>query len=262
MADSGDRRRLGARVRDKAPFLRWSTIRFLLGAPSLIRSGQVGDGRERAVREFVLREAPEGDAEAVLAAIDDFGRHRSMLMNIGDEKGLLLDAAVRRAAPALALELGAYCGYSAVRIGRLLVPGAQLVSVEFSAANAAIATDIVAHAGLADRVSIVVGRLGDGGATLRELAVRHGFGAGALDFVFLDHDKHAYLPDLLALVGAGWLRPGGIVVADNVKVPGAPRYRAYMRAQEGKLWRTVQHRTHVEYQSLLPDLVLESEYLG
>ena len=35
-----------------------------------------------------------------------------------------------------------------------------------------------------------------------------------------------------------------------------------MRAQEGKLWRTTEHETHVEYQSLLKDLVLESEYLG
>ncbi|MTL14054.1 O-methyltransferase, partial [Nocardia seriolae] len=27
-------------------------------------------------------------------------------------------------------------------------------------------------------------------------------------------------------------------------------------------WRTTEHRTHNEYQSLLKDLVLESEYLG
>jgi catechol O-methyltransferase len=51
-------------------------------------------------------------------------------------------------------------------------------------------------------------------------------------------------------------------VADNVKVPGAPAYRAYMRTQECVTWRTVEHSTHVEYQSLLKDLVLESEYLG
>jgi catechol O-methyltransferase len=35
-----------------------------------------------------------------------------------------------------------------------------------------------------------------------------------------------------------------------------------MRAQEGELWRTTEHDTHVEYQSLLKDLVLESEYAG
>jgi len=35
-----------------------------------------------------------------------------------------------------------------------------------------------------------------------------------------------------------------------------------MQANQGKSWRTVEHDTHVEYQSLIKDLVLESEYLG
>ena len=45
-------------------------------------------------------------------------------------------------------------------------------------------------------------------------------------------------------------------------MPGAPEYRAYMKANEGSTWRTVEHETHVEYQTLIKDLVLESEYLG
>jgi catechol O-methyltransferase len=53
-----------------------------------------------------------------------------------------------------------------------------------------------------------------------------------------------------------------VVVADNVKFPGAPDYREHMTAHEGKDWRTKEHETHVEYQSLIKDLVLESEYLG
>ena len=60
----------------------------------------------------------------------------------------------------------------------------------------------------------------------------------------------------------GWLRAGAIVVADNIRVPGAPRYRAYMRSQQGREWQTVEHKTHGEYGSVVPDLVLESEYLG
>ena len=51
-------------------------------------------------------------------------------------------------------------------------------------------------------------------------------------------------------------------MADNVKFPGAPQYRAYLRQQDGESWRTIEHKTHVEYQSLITDLVLESEYLG
>ena len=52
------------------------------------------------------------------------------------------------------------------------------------------------------------------------------------------------------------------MVADNIRRPGAPDYREFMRTQEGQGWRTSEHETHVEYQSLLKDLVLESDYLG
>jgi catechol O-methyltransferase len=94
------------------------------------------------------------------------------------------------------------------------------------------------------------------------LAREHGFSSGALDFVFLDHDKAAYLRDLQSILDRGWLHKGSIVMADNIKVPGAPKYREYMRQQQGTQWETVEHKAHLEYQTLISDLVLESEYLG
>ncbi|MTE16397.1 O-methyltransferase [Nocardia aurantiaca] len=253
---------LAATVRDRLPFLRWSVIRFALGGRTFLRTGQVGDGRERAAREFVLAHSAAGDPDGVLAAFDDFARNHSLLVNIGDEKGLILDAALRKTAPRLLLELGGYCGYSAIRTARLLGGDARLVSVEMNPDNADIARSLLAHAGLADRVNVVVGTIGDGGATVKRLADEHGLSSGALDFVFIDHDKSAYLPDLRAILDAGWLHPGSVVVADNVGIPGAPDYRRYMRESEGATWRTTEHHTHTEYQSLLEDLVLESEYLG
>lgn len=49
--------------------------------------------------------------------------------------------------PKVMLEFGAYCGYSAVRIARLLPEGAKLYSFEFNPLNAAIATKVrVTHA--------------------------------------------------------------------------------------------------------------------
>ncbi|WP_237086740.1 O-methyltransferase, partial [Mycobacterium tuberculosis] len=167
---------------------------------------------------------------------------------------------VRRADPALALELGTYLGYGALRIARA-APEARVYSVELAEANASNARRIWAHAGVDDRVVCVVGTIGDGGRTLDALT-EHGFATGTLDFVFLDHDKKAYLPDLQSILDRGWLHPGSIVVADNVRVPGAPKYRAYMRRQQGMSWNTIEHKTHLEYQTLVPDLVLESEYLG
>ncbi|MCH9666648.1 MAG: O-methyltransferase [Actinomycetia bacterium] len=248
-------------LKQRLPFLRLSTWRLALGMPGFLRTGQIGDGREVACAEYVEANARRGDIDDVLAAVDKFAYEKAILVNVGDEKGRLLDAAVRRAAPSRVLELGTYCGYSALRIART-APSAGIYSVEFSAANAEVARRIWAHAGVTDRVTCVVGTLGDGGRTLDTLAGQHGFGPAGLDLLFIDHDKRAYLSDLLSILDRGWLHRGSIVVADNVRVPGAPKYRAYMREQQGTRWNTIEHKTHVEYQSLLPDLVLESEFLG
>ena len=248
-------------LKQRIPFLRWSVWRMATGARNITTTGQIGDGREAAAVEYVLKNAKAGDVDNVLATIDRFAYEESMLINVGDEKGALLDAAVRRADPKLALELGTYCGYGALRIARA-APAAKVYSVELAEANAVNARQIWAHAGVAERVTCVVGTIGDGGRTLEALAGQHGFTAGSLDFLFLDHDKSAYVTDLQSILDRGWLHPRAIVVADNVKMPGAPKYREYMRRQEGTLWRTIEHKTHAEYQTLIPDLVLESEYLG
>ena len=51
-------------------------------------------------------------------------------------------------------------------------------------------------------------------------------------------------------------------MADDIKLPGAPECRAYMTENEGKCWRTMEHETHVEYQSVIKDVVLVPEYLA
>ncbi len=241
--------------------LRWSVVRTGLGIRKFNTTGQLGDGRESAAADYVVANASPGDIDDALAAIDTYAYEKSFLVNIGDEKGKILDSAVRRCSPALALELGTYCGYGALRIARA-APSAKVLSVELSAANAEVAQRIWAHAGVADRITCVVGTIGDNGRTLDALQNQHGCTAGTLDFLFIDHDKNAYLADLRAILERGWLRSGAVVVADNVGFPGSPKYRAFMREQQGRHWNTVEHRTHVEYQSLIPDLVLESDYLG
>jgi catechol O-methyltransferase len=248
-------------LKQRLPLLRWSVWRMAAGARNITTTGQIGDGREAAAVEYVLKHARAGDVDDVLATIDRFAYEKSMLINVGDEKGAFLDAAVQRANPKLALELGTYCGYGALRIARS-APAAKVYSVELAEANAANARQIWAHAGVADRITCVVGTIGDGGHTLDALAREHGFGSGALDFLFLDHDKDAYLVDLQSILGRGWLHPGSIAMADNIKLPGAPKYREYMRQREGTVWKTVEHKAHAEYQTLVWDLMLESEYLG
>ena len=244
------------------PFLRWSVLTMMLRGRHLLREWQVGDGRETALEKYVVASARPGDVEEAIRVIDHFGRHVSYLINVGDEKGKILDRAVERTQPRLLLELGTYCGYSALRMARVMPREARLYSVEFNTANAEIARRLLAHAGVDAKVTVIVGTLGDGGETIRTLKREHNFVPGSLDLVFLDHDKKAYLSDLELIVDAGWLHPGSVVVADNILVPGAPAYRAHMRHNDGTLWHTTEHRTHAEYQSVIKDLVLESDYLG
>jgi catechol O-methyltransferase len=248
-------------LKQRMPLLRWSFWRMAIGAHNISKTGQIGDGREAAAADYVEANARKGDIDHVIATIDKYAYEKSFLINVGDEKGELLDAAVRRANTRLALELGTYCGYGSLRIARA-APDAEVYSVELAEANAAVARRIWAHAGVADRITCVVGTIGDGGRTLDALANEHGFDAGKLDFLFIDHDKGAYLPDLLSIMDRGWLHRGSIVVADNILIPGSPRYRQYMNQQQGKLFNTVEHKAHGEYQTLVPDIVLESQYSG
>jgi len=234
---------------------------MMLGMKHLTTEWQVGDGREARLAEYVIKNAREGDAADAIRVIDEYAYNESFLINVGDEKGAILDDAVKRANPSQVLELGTYCGYSSLRMAET-APGAKIFSIEFSADNAEIARRIHKHAGVTDRVTVIVGTLGDGGKTADGLENEHGFGQGTLDLVFLDHAKEAYLPDIHMIVERGWLRKGALAVADNVKFPGAPEYHAYMKENEGKLWKTDEHETHVEYQSVIKDLVLVSEYLG
>jgi hypothetical protein len=132
----------------RLPFLRWSVWRFVFGARSLLTNWQVGDGREEALARHVIAHARPGDLDDAIRAVDDFCYRQSIMMNVGDEKGEILDRAIARAKPRRLLELGTYCGYSALRSARAMPPGAHLTSIEFSAANAEIARRIWEHAGV------------------------------------------------------------------------------------------------------------------
>ena len=90
------------------------------------------------------------------------------------------------------------------------------------------------------------------GARWTRWPTEHGFAAGALDFLFIDHDKDAYLADLQSILDRGWLHPGSIVVADNVKCPARRSTASTCEQQQGKLWDTIEHKTHVEYQTPVP----------
>jgi len=124
----------------RIPFLRWSFWRLIFGMKHLTTEWQVGDGREARLAEYVVSRARRGDPADVIRVIDEFCYNQSFLINVGDEKGRILDAAVADARPLRVLELGTYCGYSALRMA-IAAPSAKIFSIEFSAANAEIARE-------------------------------------------------------------------------------------------------------------------------
>lgn len=129
---------------------------------------------------------------------------------VSAEVGHLLSILTRLAGPAsLALEIGTLAGYSGIWIARALSPGGRLVTIEFEEAHADVAQAEFEAAGVADRVEIVRGAALD---VLPELATR--LGPASVDFVFLDAVKAEY-PAYFELVKP-LLRPGGVLVADNV----------------------------------------------
>ena len=249
-------------LKQRVPFLRWSFWRLAIGARNITKTGQIGDGREAAAADYVVANARQGDIDDVIAKVDEFAYEKSFLINVGDEKGELLDAAVRRANPGLALELGTYCGYGSLRIARA-APSAKVFSVELSAANAEVARRIWAHAGVDDRVTCVVGTIGDGGLTLDALATRTRVRRRRRSTCCSSTTTRAPTwPICRAFATAAGCTAGRSWSPTTSLIPGSPKYRGFMKEQQGKLFDTVEHKTHGEYQTLVPDVVLESEYLA
>lgn len=175
--------------------------------PAYYEDGQAGDGREDRASEFVRIQAETGKPDEALTAFEEFHSTSRPLLHIGAEKGKHLDAAVRARRPGRCLELGAYLGYSAIRIGRLLDEGGTLLSIESCEANARLAKENVAHAGLDGRVRVLHG-------TAETLSlIREG---APFDFILLDHKKSLYFDELRRLEAWGLVQPGCIVAADNI----------------------------------------------
>ncbi|KAG1671391.1 hypothetical protein FOA52_011888 [Chlamydomonas sp. UWO 241] len=167
-----------------------------------------------SILKYVRDRAPANSPEAVLVAIDEFSVAYPMY-KIGNEKGLVLDSLVRAASPQLVVELGSFVRYSAVRIARLLPPGATLICVEANPECVEAMEGVLTHAGLRDRVVIRQGLAGD---VVRELAGTY----GPAQLLFEDHCKKCYLPDLRLAESTGLLPAGAWTIADNVMYPGAP----------------------------------------
>jgi len=142
-------------------------------------------------------------SDEVLSEIASAGE-RDDLPLVDAEVGALLRVLTIATRAERVLEIGTAIGYSGVWMAGALPKHGMLVTMEVDDSRAKIARDNFAKAGLADRASVVVG---DAARMLHKVA-------GPFDLIFQDGDKKQYGPMLDRLVGL--LRPGGLLVTDNV----------------------------------------------
>ena len=149
---------------------------------------------------------------------------------------------------------GHICTKGATRIGSTLSErkDTTLTSIEISHRNAALAREVLEYAGLSSTVNVVEGTVE---SVLKKAMKERGI--SRFDFVFIDHEKTRYLPDLLYLIDNDLLEDGAVVVGDNILFPGSPDYRAFVNSDSRFV--TIEHSSHVEYLPI-PDMVTVSRF--
>lgn len=145
-----------------------------------------------------LNERPDAIADAVARE----GRDQGVPV-VHAETGRLLHLLALASHAKRILEIGTAVGHSTIWLARALPADGMLISIDRNASRAAEARVNLARAGVADRVSVMVG---EASRLVHKVA-------GPFDLIFQDADKSDYallLDRLVALV-----RPGGLLVTDN-----------------------------------------------
>lgn len=152
--------------------------------------------------------------DAVLAELIEVTREKVgglALMQIPPEEGALLTMLAKLIGARRAIELGTFTGYSAICIARGLAEGGRLVCCDVSEEWTNIAKTYWKRAGVDGRIEL---RLAPALETLAALPADRSF-----DLAFIDAVKTEYWDYVEKLVGL--MRPGGLIVVDNVLWMGA-----------------------------------------
>jgi catechol O-methyltransferase len=181
--------------------------------------------RERSLLRHVIAKSTEGDPDSVLEQMDVFWDTYFNSEGTAEWKvrGTAIDTAIQQKEPMLALEIGTYCGYTAVRMARLMPEGSKLISFEIDPLFAAIATKVVEHAGLSATVSVEIGSVE---ARLPVVSRKHGGSLGPVDALLLDHDIGSFVSDLRFLEEGGMIKESTAVLCDWNLYPGSSEGQA------------------------------------
>jgi predicted O-methyltransferase YrrM len=160
-----------------------------------------------AVDEYVtgLLAPPDEALDAALRAGEAAGLPQ---IQVSPPQGKLLYLLAKAIGASSILEFGTLAGYSTIWLGRALLAGGRLITLEANPKYAEVAAASIAAAGLAGAVEVRVG------PALDQLPQLEADGVGSFDLTFIDADK-VHTPEYFA-----WAlehsHPGSLIVADNV----------------------------------------------
>ena len=215
---------------------------------SFLTKTKIKKPKELEVLELVKKKAIKNNPNSILKIIDDYAYKSTFLMNIGDQKGEILDKAIKDSRATNILELGVYLGYSTIRILNNMMDNSKLTSIEANEKFAQIAKEHIEISGLSKNHILKIGKSSDLIPSLEE----------QYDFVFIDHWKDLYLKDLQLLEEFGLLKQGAWVFADNVVLFNLEDYLEYVRSSLD--FKSEFIPTMREYSKSHPDGVEISKY--
>ena len=215
---------------------------------SFLTKTKIKKPKELEVLELVKKKAIKNNPNSILKIIDDYAYKSTFLMNIGDQKGEILDKAIKDSRATNILELGVYLGYSTIRILNNMMDNSKLTSIEANEKFAQIAKEHIEISGLSKNHILKIGKSSDLIPSLEE----------QYDFVFIDHWKDLYLKDLQLLEEFGLLKQGAWVFADNVVLFNLEDYLDYVRSSPD--FKSEFIPTMREYSKSHPDGVGISKY--
>lgn len=207
-------------------------------------------GTEDSLFLYLERNVIRGDPQTLLTAIDTFCYKRHWMMHIGDQKLRILQSEVldfqsKNEEGMVCLEIGSYCGYSAVGIAAILRPGDTLYCVDCESKCIEWTQRMVEFAGVQDKVTLIEGVIDE--ITIEVL--RNKIRPKCIDIVFIDHDKQRYCHDLQFVDEHDLLKQGTVVIADNILSFGHPinDYLDYVRDPAGPFQSSKSYQSTVEY---------------
>mmetsp|Transcript_68174 Transcript_68174/g.220292 ORF Transcript_68174/g.220292 Transcript_68174/m.220292 type:complete len:279 (-) Transcript_68174:228-1064(-) len=168
-----------------------------------------------------------GTALQLLGLLETFAQSREHWLKVaGGAKAEVLESAMAAHAWEtfeVALECGTFVGYSALRMAVQLWrcdasrAKAGVVTIEVDPVHACIARHFIDLAGIAQAVEVSIGQVRDVVPRLVE-----DFGVRSLGLIFMDYKGSIFHADLELLEQLGAVARGGLELADNVALPGAP----------------------------------------